>query len=74
MARFKDVMSTAMAVIFLRKSIYVYEEFGVLLIDFVSVVTSTIQVSGFVFHRSTRVSNSTGRTSPMSSMLARPDR
>ncbi|KAM3008550.1 hypothetical protein FF2_032679 [Malus domestica] len=74
MARLKDAMSTVMAVIFLRKSIQVYEEFGVLVMDFVSILTSTIQFSGFVFIRSTRVSAAGGRQSPMSSMFARNDR
>ncbi|KAG6697852.1 hypothetical protein I3842_09G221300 [Carya illinoinensis] len=57
----------------LRKSIYIFEEFAVMLINFVPVLVSTIRFSRFIFSHPTPVSAGR-RYSPMSSMVARHDR
>ncbi|PRQ42775.1 hypothetical protein RchiOBHm_Chr3g0461331 [Rosa chinensis] len=74
MARFKDAISILVCVLF-RKSTHLYREFAAFITDLVSVVSSTIQVSGFIFLHSTRdVSAGSSRHSPMySSMFARHD-
>ncbi|KAK9920310.1 hypothetical protein M0R45_028867 [Rubus argutus] len=53
MARFKDAMSILVCVVF-RKNIHLYREFAVLIINLVSVVASTIQVSRFILLQTTR--------------------
>lgn len=65
-----DVISVLVNVI-LRKSIYVYKEFALLMVDFLPVMVSTIRFSRFFFRPTTVVS---ARYSPMSSMVARHDR
>lgn len=57
----------------MRKNIQIFNEVAALLVDFVSVLTSTVQFSGLLFRRTTtRVSSR--YSSPMSSMIARHDR
>ncbi|PON53557.1 hypothetical protein PanWU01x14_201150 [Parasponia andersonii] len=51
----KDVVSMFLSVI-LRKNIQMFNEFAALLKDFVSVVTSTVQISSMLSRRTMRVS------------------
>ncbi|PON94392.1 hypothetical protein TorRG33x02_098660 [Trema orientale] len=51
----KDAVSMFLSVI-LRKNIQMFNEFAALLKDFVSVVTSTVQISGMLSRRTMRVS------------------
>nr|DAD26394.1 TPA_asm: hypothetical protein HUJ06_027862 [Nelumbo nucifera] len=70
MGRFEDGISILLGVI-LRKSICRLQDLGYLVMDLISVIVSTIRFSELVFRRSTATS---GRYSPMSSMIARHDR
>ncbi|KAL2337635.1 hypothetical protein Fmac_012081 [Flemingia macrophylla] len=67
MARFMSMLS----VVILRKCIHMYYEYAHLLLDLAFVLVSSLTFSGLRFRPTEAVS---GRVSPMTSMMGRPDR
>ncbi|KAL6002950.1 hypothetical protein ACLOJK_023172 [Asimina triloba] len=65
-------MSLLLGVV-MRKCLCRVEELEEMLVDFVSILMSAIRFSGVVYNRQ-RSEAVSGRHSPVSSMLARPDR
>ncbi|RHN59431.1 hypothetical protein MtrunA17_Chr4g0013221 [Medicago truncatula] len=60
-----------LSTVILRKCIYIYHEYGYLLTGMVFLLVSAVQFSSTAFRQTTVVS---GRVSPMTSMMGRPDR
>ncbi|CAJ1948280.1 unnamed protein product [Sphenostylis stenocarpa] len=70
MARFIAFISM-LSIVLLRKCIHIYNEYGHLLLDMALVFVSSAIFSGMRFRPTEVVS---GRISPMTSMMGRPDR
>lgn len=70
MARFMALVSM-LSIVLLRKCIHIYNEYAHLLLDMAFVLVSSVRFSGLRFRSTEAVS---GRISPMTSMMGRPDR
>ncbi|KAK7382299.1 hypothetical protein VNO80_01141 [Phaseolus coccineus] len=70
MARFMALVSM-LSIVLLRKCIHIYNEYAHLLLDMAFVFVSSVRFSGMRFRPTEAVS---GRISPMTSMMGRPDR
>ncbi|PKU62552.1 hypothetical protein MA16_Dca024683 [Dendrobium catenatum] len=72
MARWETTISIVMGVV-IRKSLCCFAELGLVMLDLISVFTSTVRFSSFFFRQQGPFSGGS-QYSPYSSMLSRHDR